>query len=185
MQGVGEELPELPIQQLAFNSLFEMHHSVAHRRHGAQHHADLSILYLRCGSLRVMSWIRLAPLSILYLRCSNMWGGGSDIHNEPFNSLFEMLKTFATASAGLVTLISFNSLFEMLEVLVFGLCGFLSVSVVVLGFAVVCFVLVLWGCLFVYGGVGGCGSCLGGGGVRRRLAVLCCTTFYKLDLRFT
>jgi len=67
---------------------------------------------------------------------------------------------------------------------VFCLCGFLSVSVVVLGFAVVGFVLVLWG-LFVCGGVGGCGSCLGGDKSRRRLAVLYCTTFYKLDLRFT
>ena len=49
----------------------------------------------------------------------------------------------------------FNSLFEMLEVLVFGLCGFLSVSVVVLGVCrgvfcvgfvgVVCLYVVAWG----------------------------------------
>ena len=41
----------------------------------------------------------------------------------------------------------------MLGVLAFCLCWFLSVSVVVLGVAVVCFVLVLWG-LFECGGVG-------------------------------
>jgi len=74
----------------------------------------------------------------------------------------------------------------MLGVLGFCFCGFLSASVVVLGVLPWC--VLCWfcgGCLSVCGGVGGCGSCLGGGGVRRRLAVLCCTTFYKLDLRFT
>ncbi len=68
----------------------------------------------------------------------------------------------------------------------FGLCGFLSVSVVVLGFCsggfcvgfvwVVCLYVEAWGVVVVV---------LVEVGVRRRLAVLCCTTFYKLDLRFT
>ncbi len=102
---------------------------------------------------------------------------------DAFNSLLEMhcprLGCFRSLRDS-----PFNSLFEMLRFLVFDFCKFLSVSVVVLEFAVVGFVLVLWG-LFVCGGVGGCGSCLGGDRSRRRLADLCCTTFYKLDLRFT
>jgi hypothetical protein len=122
----------------------------------------LSILCLRyaVATLARAEQLIKSTLQYLCLRCAS---------EEPLADVCYLTFQFSVCDA---------------ETSLFDFCGFLSVSVVVLEFAVVGFVLVLWG-LFVCGGVGSCGSCPGGGGVRRRLAVLCCTTFYKLDLRFT
>ncbi len=88
---LGRLLPKLhsPVQRRAFNSLFEMRRPP--RLCGAVGQVLLSILYLRCRSYTI----------------------GSYVDGYAFNSLFEM-PTIATALLSIAQQVfSFNSLFEM------------------------------------------------------------------------
>jgi len=91
----------------------------------------LSILYLRYA-VAVPAWAKQlikSTLQYLCLRCAS---------EEPLADVCYLTFQFSVCDA---------------ETTLFDFCGFLSVSVVVLEFAVVGFVLVLWG-LFVCDGVG-------------------------------
>jgi len=73
----------------------------------------------------------------------------------------------------------------MLGVLVFGFCGFLSFCVGVCRFlAGACWLWLSWFCFLCWCGGWWC-VYLRVSSSRRRLALRSCTTFYKLDLRFT
>jgi hypothetical protein len=195
--GAWHKVYHYVVKSPAFNTLLEMH-TVCGLSLQYAIYVSLSILYWRCPLLGagIMAAPRLR-LSILYWRCSTTGGPGRCSACEKLSILYWRCPRVSRRGAAHICTPfqysigdarvqpavavrnirdAFNTLLEMLGVLVLGFCGFLSFCVGVCGFLGFVFVLVRRGRVCMYRRVFP---------PRRRPAVLCCTTFYKLDLRFT